>query len=1000
MARLGRARRLLRGALADGHTALLVHPRGYRALLPEPALSAPLETLETLEIDLDQLARREVLDGIVGDWAPDALVALGLAAALAAGQLGPGPPCWIDLDDGPWSPDCRPQLPWGVDREVDLWHRLVWALDRADLLSCADPVAREALAAMLALRGRFADFPERRSAPLLIADAAADAGPVREWLRRPARRPEAPRLMGFAEIIDATHAGERLAQVASLERRWPLRAARAVGNAARALLRAAKRAARELHGALVLPWLALTSARLWLAGARRPARPLAGDPDIADLERRLGRRPRLLIVMPYRIFPQRHGGAARLLGLVRNLGAKCDLYLLRFDQRGECRLERRELEKYCKRVEYHHWIVPPAEPPPGATLPKYAWLFADERAAWRIRRLVDSEQIDAVQLEYVEMAQYEPAAGAAPVILVEHDLAYRSTARQRRLDLSRRFADRRYHASTRRDLLRLLRYELRACRAADELHFMSVADAERMARRLPASSRLRVVPNAIETARFAPPQPAPPRADALFIGNFENLPNRDALEWLLAEIWPRVRAQLPEAALTVIGARMPPELRIHDGQHGIRIVGEVDDPVPAYHRHQVLLVPLRAGSGTRLKILEAFAAGLPVVSTRLGAEGLDVADDRHLLLADDPAGFAAAVAALLGDPARGERLAREARGLVVDTYDAARAAELNYAAVLELAVARGARALDEGPPPPPALTPPTLDISVILPTRAGGPILERVLAAVAAQKIGHSREVVCIDSGSPPDDLARLRAAGARVVEIPPQSFNHGRTRDLGAAHSRGRVLVFLNQDAVPADEHWLERLTAPLFAAVAPAAVQGGIREFPDGDAEARRRFFWESGGPRFNFTSESHGWIARHGGLGFSTVNCAIRREIWQEIPFGRLAIMEDKLWQQTAQEREHRIVAVDEALVFHTHGYGLRTLVQRSVAEGSGWRWVGERYRLRQALSDAFGRAILRAWWQAVRRRQLRSKAELLFPWARALALWWGNHRAARALHRGRR
>ena len=271
-----------------------------------------------------------------------------------------------------------------------------------------------------------------------------------------------------------------------------------------------------------------------------------------------------------------------------------------------------------------------------------------------------------------------------------------------------------------------------------------------------------------------------------------------------------MRATLPEASLTVIGARMPLELRAHDGQHGVRIVGEVEDPIPAYHRHRVLLVPLRAGSGTRLKILEAFASGLPVVSTRLGAEGLDVESDRQLLLADDVAGFAAAVVALLGDEARGERLARQACSLVVASYDAARAAELNYAAVLELAVASGARAPETLPPQ----ESPTLDISVILPTRAGGSLLERVLAAIAVQRTERSREVICIDSGSSEDELTRMRAAGARIVEVPPQSFNHGRTRDLGAAHSRGRVLVFLNQDAVPADDRWLERLTAPMFAA------------------------------------------------------------------------------------------------------------------------------------------------------------------------------------------
>ncbi|MEO8275484.1 MAG: glycosyltransferase [Thermoanaerobaculia bacterium] len=1009
--REARTRALLDAALGAGHRTLVVHPRKPQSWLACPPLPVAVELLSA---DPDALMSREFLDGVIADWAPDAILALGLSAALAVGQLGAGTPCAIDIDDGPWLPGFRPILPWGTDREIDFWHRLLWALDRADFVSCADSRTQDALAGMLAVRGNFAAYSADRSGsaatPCLIPNVASD-GAARldsqdspdlcrwlEWLRQPAQRPRKARVMGFAEIADAVRAAGAAAQVAALERRGTVRFQTAVRRTAKAAMRKVRRGLGRLQEALTLPWLAMSTARLWLTGGRPPARPLAGGSDVEALERQLGRRPRLLLVMPYRIFPQRHGGAARLLGLLRNLSAKCDIYLLRFDQRGECRLERQELEKYCKRVEYHHWIVPPTERPAGVILPHYAWLFADERAAWRIRRLVASEQIDVVQLEYVEMAQYEAAAGEAPVILVEHDLAYRSTARKRRLDLAARFADARYHASTRRDLLRLLRYELRACRAADEIHFMSADDAGRMAQRLPSKSRIRVVPNAIETARFAPPDPPPSRAEALFIGNFENLPNRDALEWLLEEIWPRVRTLLPKASLTVIGARMPPELRARDGQNGVRIVGEVEDPIPAYHRHRALLVPLRAGSGTRLKILEAFAAGLPVVSTQLGAEGLEVEADRHLLVADDPTKFAAAVATLLGDPDLGERLAGEARRLVVAGYDAARSADLNYAAVLELAVARGALPVDA---PLPSLPPGSaaVEISVILPTRSGGPLLERVLTAIAGQQTDRRREVVCIDSGSSPAELERMRALGARVIEIPPQSFNHGRTRDLGAAHSIGKVLVFLNQDALPADFQWLDRLTAPLFAAVPPAAVQGGIGEFPPGDASVPRGFFWNSGGPKFNFTRESAGWISRFGGIGFSTVNCAIRREVWQEIPFGRLAIMEDKLWQQTAVEREYRIVAVEEAAVLHTHGYDLRTLVSRSVAEGSGWRWIGERYRLRQALGDAFGRPVMREWWRALRHGRLRGASELFFPWLRSLALWWGNRGAIRALHRRR-
>ncbi len=950
-------------------------------------------TLTELVLEPDQFAARIPLDGIVREFAPDAILALGLGTLPAVAQLSPGVPCWLDLDADPFDRASRPALPWGEDRELDFAHRLVWAIDRVDAVSCPDAQVQRTVHGLLAVRGILPGADQGVFAPQIISDDGEGIEPLVAWLRDPRSRPPAARVMGQPEIVDFVRARDSTARVAELERRVAIRLGRQARAASRKLARGAAAALDGLVAAARLPRLAAAYPKLAKRAGPLPQRSVdEGEPiDVDALELRLGRRARLLLVMPYRIYPPRHGGAVRLYGLLRQLAERCDLFLLRFDQRGECRLERNELERFCRRVDYHHWVVPPASPPRSSLVPRNAWLFQDERAAWRIRQLVESESIDVVQLEYAEMGQYAMAAGAAATILVEHDLAYRSLARRREVELSERFADRRYHGASWRDLLRLYRYEIRACRAVDEIHTMSVEDARHLAAHLPTSTRLRVVPNAVDCARLAPPEPAPHREGALFIGNFENLPNRDALEWLLEAIWPRVRARQPEISLTVAGARMPAEVAGLEGSEGVSVIGEVDDPAFVYHRHRVLVVPLRAGSGTRLKILEAFAAGLPVVSTRLGAEGLEVEDGRHLLLADDEEGFAAAVARLLTDETLGRRLAESARQLVRGRYDVSSTAQLNYASVLQLAC-RG-----EGVPTPvalPPLAPPTLDVSVILPTRSGGRLLERTLAGVAGQATGRSFEVICIDSGSPPEELAAMRAAGARVIEVPPASFNHGRTRDLGAAHSRGRVLVFLNQDAVPADANWLERLTEPLFAAVPPAAVQGGIREFPPHQGDAPRRFFWDSGGPRFNFTRESQSWIARHGGIGFSTVNCAMRREIWRAIPFGWMPILEDKLWQRTAVEREHRIVAVNEALVHHTHDYDLPGLLERSRAEGEGWRWLGERYRLRDALRDAGRPSVWREWWRGALRGELGGWAGRLFPVVRPLALYWGNRRASRA------
>jgi rhamnosyltransferase len=288
------------------------------------------------------------------------------------------------------------------------------------------------------------------------------------------------------------------------------------------------------------------------------------------------------------------------------------------------------------------------------------------------------------------------------------------------------------------------------------------------------------------------------------------------------------------------------------------------------------------------------------------------------------------------------------------------------------------------------------DVAIVVPTLRGGARLLEALDAIAAQESALVREVLCVDSGSPPGELEAMRARGARVESIPPASFDHGLTRDLGAARSSGRVLVFLNQDAVPGHRRWLDELVEPLLDGdQRVVAVQGGIREIP----AVERRFFWDSCGPRFYFTRESRRWIAAHDGIGFSTVNCALRRSAWERFPFEAAPILEDKRWQGRVHAAGLRIVARHEAFVYHTHNYGRRALVRRCVSEGFGWRWLGERYRAGDMLADMLQPAVYREWLHGlgVRSpdgRRIHTGSELLFPWLRPIALWWGNRVARRA------
>jgi glycosyltransferase involved in cell wall biosynthesis len=158
--------------------------------------------------------------------------------------------------------------------------------------------------------------------------------------------------------------------------------------------------------------------------------------------------------------------------------------------------------------------------------------------------------------------------------------------------------------------------------------------------------QVRVFPNALPDI----PRPSVPEADAIvFSGNLEYHPNVEAVRWFRTRIWPRVREKAPGIEWRLLGSNPSAVAAFTGGDPRIRVVGPVNDAVAHLAKAKVCLAPLLSGSGTRFKILEAWAAGRAVVSTTLGAEGLGARDGEHLVLADDPDAFADAVVRLLND---------------------------------------------------------------------------------------------------------------------------------------------------------------------------------------------------------------------------------------------------------------------------------------------------------------------------------------------------------------
>jgi glycosyltransferase involved in cell wall biosynthesis len=229
---------------------------------------------------------------------------------------------------------------------------------------------------------------------------------------------------------------------------------------------------------------------------------------------------------------------------------------------------------------------------------------------------------------------------------------------------------------------KLATYEQRLLRRYDRV--LAVSEHDRRAlRKLVSNARIAIVPNGVDTDYFSPQFEAVPDEDTpdrdteqptgstiLFTGSLDFRPNIDAVLWFSRMVLPLIREHRPEARFLVVGRQPAPAVQALHNNQSIIVRPDVADVRPSIAAADVYVVPMRMGGGVRLKLLEALAMQAPVVSTKMGAEGVQNLDDHeHLLLADTPSAFAAATLRLLDDPALGKRLGSAGRELVAAYYD-------------------------------------------------------------------------------------------------------------------------------------------------------------------------------------------------------------------------------------------------------------------------------------------------------------------------------------------
>lgn len=377
------------------------------------------------------------------------------------------------------------------------------------------------------------------------------------------------------------------------------------------------------------------------------------------------RNLRVLFVSPYPIVPPVHGGGVFMYQTIRQLAPLCELHLVVLLDYPREAPAHEELAAMCASVEL---LVRRENPRKqlASVVPHSISEFQHPDIEWLIHRQIYTRQIDVVQLEYTAMAQYGGNYQRLSCVLFEHDVYFQSIARGLRYAAS---PFKRMKA--RFEYLRALRYELRALPQMDRIQVCSRENRTYLESFLPGlSGRIDDGFRAgIETSAydFRPDGREP--GTMLFLGSFRHVPNQEALNWFLRDVLPRVRASRPDARLVVIGAEPPAAHTLPDCGGAVDLIGFVEDVREPLSRYAVFVCPILSGSGVRVKLLEAFAAGIPVVSTRIGAEGLAREDGDICALADDPGEFADRVLELLASPEKARALAERARADVVANRD-------------------------------------------------------------------------------------------------------------------------------------------------------------------------------------------------------------------------------------------------------------------------------------------------------------------------------------------
>jgi sugar transferase (PEP-CTERM/EpsH1 system associated) len=385
------------------------------------------------------------------------------------------------------------------------------------------------------------------------------------------------------------------------------------------------------------------------------------------------RRLRILFVTFGLPYPPDSGARMHDFYLIKHVGEHHDVTVLSLITEADDVGHLASLSQYCDRVEVveaRRRSLREAVKGIGrhlrAGFPLATYPFVYDEMMSKLSELVAQDHVDVVQIEHSFLAPYVeaiPANSRCKRILSFHNLGVRQYRRMVGLQ-----AGPMAKGLFVLKWLAMRDWEAKYAERFDQCLVVSPIERELLQSANPKLV-ISTVENGVDAGQLQPLPEATSGHDLLFVGTMNYPPNVDAVLYFCRSILPLIQRRIPDVRLLVIGRVPSPKIQKLAERKDVTVTGYVPDVRPCYQQARVAVAPLRGGGGTRLKILEAMALGRPVVSTSLGCEGLNVVDQEHLMIADDPAEFAERVVQLLGSRTLRSEIVRQARQLVETQYD-------------------------------------------------------------------------------------------------------------------------------------------------------------------------------------------------------------------------------------------------------------------------------------------------------------------------------------------